>query len=92
MSGITDALCITTDDLKRIASKRNKPYVEQSFKNSEVEELKQKGWDVKRAGKSKTKMRRSKVAGDLFEDRVWMMFYNLGFFSYEQRSKMQVAV
>ena len=94
MSGITDALCITTDDLKRIASKRNKPYVEQSFKNSEVEELKQKGWDVKRAGKSKTKMRRSKVAGDLFEDRVWMMFYNLGFshMNKDRKCKLQFDI
>ena len=79
MSGISGTLCITDEELRKAASKRRKPFLSQSVKNNQVDELKLKGWEIIRAGKTKVKMRKTKAPCDLFEDRVWMNFYNLGF-------------
>lgn len=65
--------------LKRAASKRKKNYLERSVEPDEAEAFVQKGWSVQRIGKYKTKLRLPKPQDILFEDRVWMVFYNLGF-------------
>lgn len=79
MSGILGDLCSTEKDLKRVASKRRKEYHEESVRHDEVETFEKKGWKVVRKHKIKTRMKRPKSQDVLFEDCVWMIFYNLGF-------------
>jgi DNA sulfur modification protein DndB len=78
--------------LKRAASKRKKNYLERSVKPSEVEEYVKKGWSVQRIGKYKTKLRLPKPQDIQFEDRVWMVFYNLGFESLNYDRKFKVLL
>jgi DNA sulfur modification protein DndB len=93
MSGIIEELCTNEKELKRTASKRKKSYEEKTVEHSEVESYKQEGWEVLRIGKSKTRMKKTKPADILFEDRVWMIFYNLGFrdMNKDRKCKLEYA-
>lgn len=79
MSGILGDLCSGEKDLKRTAFKRRKVYNEESVHHAQVETYKRNGWTVVRENKTKTRMRKANPPDVLFEDRVWMIFYNLGF-------------
>ena len=79
MVGIIGALCSNEKDLKRAASKRRPQYYEESVHNDQVQAYEQDGWEVARQGKRTAKMRKPKPLDVLFEDRVWMMYYDLGF-------------
>jgi DNA sulfur modification protein DndB len=77
-------------ELKKSASKRRKNYQERSVKQNEVEAYVQKGWSLQRIGKYRTRLRYPKSEDVLFEDRVWMIFYNLGFdcLNYDRKFKV----
>lgn len=79
MSGIIGELCGNEKELRRAASKRRKEYSEESVPHSQVETYKRSGWEVDRRAKMKTRMRKLKAPDVLLEDRMWMIFYNLGF-------------
>jgi len=79
MRDIIGELCANKEELKRTASKRKKSYEEKTVEHTEVESYKEDGWEVLRTGKSKTRIKKPKPTDILFEDRVWMIFYNLGF-------------
>jgi DNA sulfur modification protein DndB len=92
VSGISGTLCVTDEELRKAASKRKKSFLSQSVKNEQVNELKLKGWEIYgRPSKNKTKMRKAKNMADAFEDRVWMIFYNLGFshMNKDRKCKLQ---
>src|SRR3989338_3192013 len=79
MRDIIGELCANKEELKRTASKRKKSYEEKTVEHTEVESYKEDGWEVLRTGKSKNRIKKPKPTDILFEDRVWMIFYNLGF-------------
>lgn len=79
MAGIIGTLCSNETDLKRAAFERRKKYREVSVRHDQVESYQRDGWEVVRENKTKTRMRKAKSPDVLFEDRVWMIFYNLGF-------------
>ncbi len=92
MSDIIGVLCHEKKDLKRVASKRKKTNIEESVKYNQVEAYKKNGWEIIRKSETKVRMSRPKSPDVLFEDRVWMIFYNLGFSYIEQRSEMQIEI
>lgn len=79
MSGIIGNLCSSEKELKEVAYKRKKEYLEVSIRHDQVETYEKNGWEVVRKNKTKTRMRKLKSPDVLFENRVWMVFYNLGF-------------
>jgi len=79
MAGILGVLCTSERDLKRAASERRKKYREQSVPNDEIRKYEQDGWETARRGRTTSRLRRPKRSDMLFEDRVWMVFYGLGF-------------
>lgn len=79
MAGIIGVLCSNERDLKRAAFKRRKDYIEESVQHGQVETYKGNGWKVVRRVKTKVRMKKPKSLDVLFEDRVWMIFYRLGF-------------
>lgn len=79
MSKIIGDLCINEEDLKRTASKKVKNYIQESVKHAQVEEKLRDGWEVERKFKTRTRMRKLKTSDELFEDRLWVIFYNLKF-------------
>ena len=79
MAGITGTLCSNETDLKRAASERRKKYREVSVRHDQAASYKEDGWEIVRENRATTRMRKIKDSDVLFEDRVWMLFYNLSF-------------
>lgn len=79
MAGIIGILCESEQDLRKVAIERRKEYHEISVQNHEVQTYEMEGWQVVRVGKGKTRIRKPKKQDALFEDKIWMIFYNLGF-------------
>lgn len=71
---ITDAKALAT-----AYRTRKKPYDECSVSYNEAELRKKAGWEEVAALKTKVRLQRAKAVGNAFEDRVWCMFYSLGF-------------
>ena len=79
MPGIIGEICSNEKHLKRVASKRRKEYLIESVPNTQVETRQSQGWQIVRKGKTRTKVRKPKATDVFFEDKIWMIFYNLGF-------------
>jgi DNA sulfur modification protein DndB len=92
MAGIIGVLCSNKRDLKRAASKRKKEYIEESIQNEQVETYERKGWEIVRRTKTKTRIRKKKSLDELFENRLWMIFYNLGFLPMNRDRDVKLQV
>lgn len=69
-------------DFKILAAKyklRRKTHEERSVSFNEAEVLKEHGWTELVAKKTKVRLQKKKEVGPAFEDRIWAMFYDLGF-------------
>ena len=56
-----------------------------------VEDCEKEGWEVVTTLKRKAKLQQEKQVGNYFEDRIWCMFYELGFrtLNYDENLKVQ---
>jgi len=79
MSGIIGEICDTELKIKRVFTKRKKLWHEQSVSHGQVESLIQQGWESPKPMKTRTRLIKRKKGDELFEDRVWRIFYNLKF-------------
>jgi len=80
MLGIDGRICDNPEELKRLAAEKRRAHVEQTVTAEELPTLLQRGWEVVRRNKSGTvRVRKAKPPGQRFEDRVWLLFYKLGF-------------
>jgi DNA sulfur modification protein DndB len=78
MKDILGILC-DENNLKIAATERKKINLEKSVEYNQVESYEKQGWEILRKNKTKVKMYKPKSPDVLFENRVWMIFYNLGF-------------
>lgn len=90
MSGILGTLCHNNKDLRQAAYKRRLKYIEKSVKHTEVKMYEMQGWKVVRKNINTTRIRKSKLPDVLFEDQVWMIFYNLGFWDMNKSRKCKL--
>jgi len=90
MSGILGTLCHNKKDLKRSAYKRRSKYIKKSVKHTEVKMYEMQGWKVVRENINTARIRKSKPPDVLFEDQVWMIFYNLGFWDMNKSRKCKL--
>ena len=84
---ITDA-----GSLKREAAKRRKPFQELSIAKSEVEEYLNDGWEVVRELKIKSRVRKPWSHDKRLENRVWHLFYLLGYPEISEGRNFQVTI
>lgn len=66
-------------ELRGLASRRAKPDELKSVRHPLVDEEVAKGWAVARRNKTTTRLKRAKAHDRLLEDRVWTLFYRMGF-------------
>ena len=69
-------------DDKELASAyrvRKKIFEEKSVHSLEIEDELSKGWELQRAGKHKSRVRKDKSHDRLLEDRLWCLFYRMGY-------------
>jgi len=76
---IEGKLCETQEDLKYALKERKSLYEIKSIAHNELSEYISKGWELQKEFKSKVVIRKHKSYDHIFEDKVWLMFYNLGF-------------
>jgi len=92
MPRIIGKILIDDKELKRSAYKRKKDCIEESVKHSLVGNYKKLGWEVVRESKTRTRINKPKSPDVLFEDRVWMIFYNLGFYSMNKDRNLKLKL
>lgn len=90
MAGIIGDLCEDKKSLERVASERKKRCFEKSVEPGLTADYEADGWEVVRRGKTRTRVRKAKQTDILFEDRVWLIFYNLGFFHMNRDRKCRL--
>ena len=79
MSGIQGKICDTESGLRKAFSKRKKDFHQVSVSRSQVTGYQQGGWEVDSEMKTRIKLVKYKKFDELFEDRLWKVFYNLKF-------------
>lgn len=74
-------LLLLVDETKRVSEyrKRRRAYDAKSVHPVDVSEEEDKGWEVQRHGKRSTRLKRNKSHAKLLEDRVWCLFYLMGY-------------
>ena len=65
--------------LKKEAAIRKKTYREISVSKSAVNDYLEKGWEVEKPLKIKTRLRKAWGHDERLENRVWYLFYLLGY-------------
>jgi DGQHR domain-containing protein len=79
MGDIPANLVCTGKELRKAASKRKLEYFVESVRHEDIEKYIEKGWEVDRERKTRTRLRKPKPPDVRFEDFVWLAFYDLGF-------------
>lgn len=69
------------DELKLIKRSRSLPFLSKTVYVSSLEDEKEDGWEFLSSMKNakKAKVKKDKPQDEVFEDTVWLLFYNLGF-------------
>lgn len=76
---IKERMCSDEKKLATLCRAKRKTYDECSVSFNEAEERKKQNWVEVVALKTKVRLQRSKPVGVAFEDKIWTMFYDLGF-------------
>lgn len=79
VAAIKEHMCY---DEKALSSKykfRKKTHEECSVSFNEAETLKTQGWEELTTLKTRVKLQKKKDVGSAFEDKIWVLFYDLGF-------------
>lgn len=69
--------------------KRKSSFETKSIHNADEKEFLQDGWEIQKRYKKKTRIKRPKKISALLEDRIWSLFYKMGYtILSEQRIKI----
>ena len=72
---------LLTDDRELASANRvrRNEFEQKSVHPTEVGEEEAKGWEIQRAGKRKSRLKRKKTHDKWLEDRLWCLFYRMGY-------------
>ncbi|MCF6267222.1 MAG: DGQHR domain-containing protein [Desulfuromusa sp.] len=87
-----DPISTEAKKLKREAAKRRKAYQELSVLKSAVQEHLDAGWEVDRELKIKTRIRKPWSHDERLENRVWYLFYLLGYPEISSGRNFQITI
>lgn len=87
---IKEHMCSDDKKLAALYRAKKKSYDECSVSFNEAEELKKQGWVEVVALKTKVRMQRQKPLGSAFEDKIWSMFYDLGFRNLNRNERLVI--
>ncbi len=87
-----DPISTEAKKLKRAAAKRRKAYQELSVLKSAVQEHLDAGWEVDRELKIKTRIRKPWSHDERLENRVWYLFYLLGYPEISSGRNFQITI
>ena len=90
-NGTSWELLVEGDALAVEAKQRTKEHLEISDLTAKAEEYLSAGWEIKKQGVRKTSYVKAKSIGDAFEDRVWSIFYKMGFTTLNQSNNFHLC-
>ncbi|CAB5495321.1 DGQHR domain-containing protein [Bathymodiolus thermophilus thioautotrophic gill symbiont] len=79
LNEITEKLTSDLSQLKKIHTLKSKSHQSKSVNHSLVDDYLNKGWEIERELKTKTKLIKQKKYSQAFEDEIWCQFYELGY-------------
>lgn len=78
--------------LSREAAKRRKPYEQISVPKGHVDELLNGGWEIDKELKIKTRLRRKRNSDEVLENRVWLLFFLMGYIEISSGRNFKVRI
>jgi len=87
---IKEHMCSDEKKLASLYRAKKKSYDECSVSFNEAEERKKQDWVEVVALKTKVRMQKTKHVGVAFEDKIWSMFYNLGFRCLNRDNQLKI--
>ena len=87
---IKEHMCSDEKKLASLYRAKKKSYDECSVSFNEAEERKKQDWVEVVTLKTKVRMQRPKPVGVAFEDKIWSMFYDLGFRSLNRDEHLEI--
>lgn len=69
----------STENLRSLYSIKSLSYETKSILYSQLEEYKEKGWEMLKKNNKSVRIRQNKTHETLLEDRVWVLFYKMRF-------------
>ena len=74
-----DPLLSTDEELRGALRERRSDYLYESIHPTDQDTYLSRGWELERAGKATTRVRRRKIADKKLEDRVWCLMAKMGY-------------
>lgn len=90
MMRIKEHMCSDEKKLAALYKAKKKPYEECSVSFNEAEERKKQNWVEVVILKTKVRMQRPKPVCMAFEDRIWSLFYDLGFRNLNRDDHLEI--
>jgi DNA sulfur modification protein DndB len=92
MSDILLHPVLTGSSCKREAVKRRNSFNLIAIKNDEVQNFIDDGWAVERVLKTKTRLKKQKPIDERLENKLWMLFYRIGYSELNQSRNFLVKI
>jgi len=70
---------VRNEELNKTARQRQKKYHEVTAPKTDADSYLTQGWKIKTEYKTMVRLRKDKAIDELLEDRVWLLFKNMGF-------------
>ena len=82
---------IEQEDIKNCLKEKKDLYLYESIPKIRLAEYQNGGWEIQKEYKTKVRVKKEKLHGDYFEDRVWTLMANLGFKYLNKDSKFKIT-
>jgi len=83
---------ISGNDMKSIYKKKKSDYEYLSVKKGKEDAYIDDGWTVHKEYKTRTKLCKLKPIGSFFEDKVWCIFFRMGFNEMNKDNKFKIPI
>lgn len=79
-------------ELKKCYRNKRKNYYDNTVKDNDLREYLKNGWEILRENKYSTRIRKYKSHDVLFEDRVWILLYKMGFTNLNKDRNFRIKI
>jgi DNA sulfur modification protein DndB len=85
-------ICENKSELDSIYRKRKRDNFEKTVRDSAVDGYLSEGWEISKKNKNSTRIRKPKKYDELFEERLWALFYKLNFFDLNKDRNFRIEL
>ncbi|MCU0344649.1 MAG: DGQHR domain-containing protein [Ignavibacterium sp.] len=89
---LLNVVLVGTNSLKREAVNRRNPFNLTAIKNEDIQPYLDDGWIIEKTLKTKTRLKKQKPFDERLENKLWMLFYRMGYNELNQGRNFQIKV